>query len=110
MTPENQVKKACLDWLAANRIFAFRLNSASMLIAHRMFSCHSLGPGASDILAFVTDPHSPNYPNSFSIWWLECKAGKNSQSPEQKSFQQFVESKGHRYILARSSDDLKVML
>ena len=38
--------------------------------------------------------------------WIECKAGYNKQSAEQKDFQQKVEANGGRYLLAYSEQDV----
>jgi hypothetical protein len=108
MTPENAVKKAVMDLLAAERIFSFRLNTATMLSGKRMFSCHSLGKGAADIFALPLGSAIGGI--QIVPLWIETKAGANGQSEEQKSFQRHVESLGHRYIVARSSDDVLQIL
>ncbi len=113
MTPENQVKKAVLDLLAAEGIFAFRLNTGSFGADYkgkrRYFKAHSLGKGAADILAFLRVLSWDNVQRSKPMW-IECKAGKGKQSAEQIAFQQFVEGHGHLYILARSSEDVMKVL
>jgi len=42
--------------------------------------------------------------------WIEVKAPKGIQSELQRSFQLQVESHGHRYILARSLEDVTSLL
>jgi len=42
--------------------------------------------------------------------WIECKAAKGKQSELQKSFQEQVEREGHRYIVARSIEDVEQAL
>ena len=44
------------------------------------------------------------------IVWIEVKSPTGKQSPEQKQFQQEVESVGCKYILARSLDDVMKVL
>jgi hypothetical protein len=108
---ESQVVRQILDYLAAEKIFAFRLNTSATKIGNRFFRAHSLGPGAADILAF----------DSGNVWcdghvfralrpiWIECKSSTGKQSWEQKSFQTYVESLGHKYVIARSVDDIKAL-
>ena len=91
------MQRACLDLLAAERIFALRLNTGVFRNAKgRPIFTHSGGAGVADILAF---PHG-------RIVWLEVKSATGRQSPEQASFQRQVESHGHSYLLVRSPDDL----
>jgi hypothetical protein len=45
------------------------------------------------------------FPNG-SVLWIECKAPKGKQSDLQKSFQEQVESHGHKYLLAYSLSDV----
>ena len=42
--------------------------------------------------------------------WIECKAERGVQSELQKSFQEQVEREGHRYVIARSVDDVEAAL
>ena len=37
---------------------------------------------------------------------IECKAGKDTQSDEQRAFQAMIEAAGGAYIIARSVDDV----
>jgi hypothetical protein len=75
-------------------------------------------PGMADILAF---PHNPvvlwkgispyeTIVDRFMPTWIELKAPKGKQSELQKSFQEKVESEGHRYLLIRSLDELEAQL
>jgi len=111
---ESQIVRQILDYLAAEHIFAFRLNTSATKIGDRFFRAHSLGPGAADILSLPMVngfAHSNECLNHQVVHiqptWIECKTAKGRQSPEQKSFQDHVESLGHRYILARSVDDVR---
>ena len=94
-TREADTQKAILDFLAARRIFAIRLNTVGVKIGSHHIKAHSAGPGTADILVF-THP----------VLWVEVKSSTGKQSPEQKSFQQKVESEGHYYRVARSVQDV----
>jgi hypothetical protein len=99
--PEAGVQRAILDLLAAERIFAIRLNTGAFRNAQgRPIFMHSAGAGVADIVAFP----------SGRVLWVEAKAPAGRQTPKQVSFQQRVESEGHAYIVARSSDDVLAYL
>ena len=114
---ESDVQKAILDYLAAERIFAFRINTATFKGEGRFFRSHSLGAGAADILALPVIRREQIFGSgipdvivdSFVPHWIEVKNTKGTQSAEQRSFQEYVEGLGHRYILARSVDDIREM-
>jgi hypothetical protein len=103
MTPEGQILKAVLDYLAARHILAFRMNTGSLKDS-RGIPVRFGTPGMADVLAF---PQVNGYPD---ICWIECKAAKGKQSPLQRSFQEQVEKEGHRYVVARSIEDLAAAL
>jgi hypothetical protein len=111
---EHDIQKGILDLLAAERVFAFRLNTAVQAYDHggksRFFACHSLGKGCADICA-VVDGAAPGgvYPD-VQVLWIEVKTATGQQTEEQQSFQAFVEGWGHSYLLARSIDDLSAWL
>lgn len=128
--PEAQVQKLILDWLAAKRIFAIRINVGAMKVDNR-FVRFGAPPGTADILAFpIAVPRCPQKRGDGCLtraksheWlctncsiellpvslptWIECKAPKGKQSELQKSFQAQVESHGHRYVLAKTLEDVK---
>ena len=84
---EAEVLKACLDWLACKRVFAWRSNN----IAAPGRSFHGVA-GVPDICAIVKG----------RFIGIECKATKGKQSAAQAAFQKQLEAAGGRYILARS--------
>ncbi len=102
---ESQIVRQILDYLAAERIFAFRLNTSATQIGTRFFRAHSLGPGTADI--FSIRRSSGGY---FHPLWIEVKTAKGKQSREQELFQKYVESNGHTYILARDVEQVKGVL
>lgn len=128
MTPEGQILRAVLGYLAAKHIFALRMNSGSTLAAHngKTRRINYGVPGCADLLAFPKDVERihgsdileidrhmfPGFVDVHSVrpLWIECKAAKGRQSEPQKSFQEQVEREGHRYIICRSIEDLEAAL
>lgn len=117
MTPEGQILKAVLDYLAARHVLAFRMNSGGLRDATGR-TVRFGSPGMADVLAFPLafdgkahwgPKHlvEPLIPRPF---WIEVKAAKGKQSKLQKSFQAQVEREGHRYILVRNIEDLEAAL
>lgn len=94
---ESLIVRQVLDYLAAKRIFAFQLGTGRFYFQGRAFKSHSLGAGASDILA----------PAEGSIW-IEVKTEHGRQSAVQRSFERMVRDRGDRYVLARGVDDLGI--
>ena len=109
---ESDVQRAILDWLAAKRIFALRMQVGAMVSEYqgkKRFMRFGV-PGCADILAFQNEPrydvdNDEEVPD-ITPTWIECKAPKGRQSDLQKSFQAQVEAEGHQYILAYSLDDV----
>lgn len=99
--PEAAVQRAILDLLAAEHVFAIRLNTGAFRNAPgRLIFMHSGGAGVADIVAFPRG----------RVLWIEAKAPGGRQTPEQASFQQRVEQEGHAYLIARSSDEVLAYL
>ena len=103
--PENIVKKACMDWLEAHKIIHNRQQSGRLQIINP----HTRKPywvmlaeeGSGDIVGCT---------KSGRYFEIECKSEAGKQSSAQKGHQIRVESSGGIYILARSTDDLGVLL
>jgi hypothetical protein len=109
---ESEIQRLILDYLEAERILAFRMNSGVMKASYGGKSRRvRFGvAGMADVLAFI-QPDECDYPLSHQrVTWIEVKDEKGKQSDLQKSFQLQVESEGHRYILARSLEDVKQAL
>ena len=102
---EGDIVHQLLDYLWAKGIFAFQLGTGRFFGEHKgkvwAFKAHSLGRGASDILA-LPYPRPPH--------WIEAKRPGSTQSPAQKQFEIWVEEYGFVYLLASSIDDLKGIL
>ncbi len=96
--PEAGVQRAILDLLAAERILAFRLNVGAMRLGRRLVRFGV--QGMADVISFPAG----------RVLWIEAKAPDGRLTPEQQSFQRQVESTGHSYIVARSSDDVLAWL
>lgn len=101
---EGETQRAILDLLAAMRIFAGRLNTGAGFINGRPVLHHTFGKGCADILALYPDR------GLFMPLWIECKAAKGKQSPEQRSFEEHVLNLGHWYLVARSVEDVREFL
>ena len=102
-TPEGQLQRLVLDWLAAKHIFALRMNSGVLKGASGKPITFGL-PGMADIMAF---PQRNIGGKFFTVpWFIELKSQHGKQSELQRSFESHVKSEGIEYTLARSLDDL----
>lgn len=95
-TPEGALLRLVLDWLAAERVLAFRMNTGAVVTETRFFRFGV--PGMADVLAF---------PAGRPVTWLELKARRNGQSEMQKSFQAQVQAEGHLYLVIRDLSELE---
>lgn len=117
---ESEIQRSILDLLAAKHVMAFRMNSGAMSGEHRgkKWFMRFGAPGMADILAFIEQRvHGENSDGMLDICqiggyplWIEVKNKKGKQSDLQKSFQAQVEAEGHRYVIARSVDDVLSIL
>jgi hypothetical protein len=107
-TGEAATQRLILDYLAVRGVLAFRMNIGTMTSEYKgkqRFMRFGT-PGMADIMAFQLRWDEMGREHNLPIW-IEVKAEKGVQSELQKSFQKQVESHGHRYILARSLDDVE---
>src|SRR5271165_2992366 len=102
---ERDIQCAIMHLLAAEHIFAIRLNTLALVDRGRIVRSHSGGAGVADIIAF---PFC--FKQTPSILWIEVKSATGKQSPEQKNFQLHVEEQMHNYLLARSPDEVLAWL
>src|SRR5215471_656856 len=97
-TPESGVLRACLDLLAAEKIWHMRMNVGAVKNGHRFVRFGR--PGTADILAAPSTPVScccgldcigplPEF------LWVETKSDSGEQSQSQQEFQRDVERFGH---------------
>lgn len=102
---EAEISRAIMEYLAASHIMAFRMNTGTMTSEYKgktRFMRFGV-PGMADILAFPGGVLKGKYT---MILWIEVKSTIGKQSDLQKSFQEQVEREGHRYVLARSIEDV----
>ena len=102
--PERLIQKSILQFLAANRIFVFRVNTMGvydpMFKGYRRHSAFSIR-GVADILGIMPGGR---------FLAVEVKAAKGRQSPDQKHFEELVKRAGGIYVLARSIDDVRFLV
>lgn len=95
---ESGVLKACLDLLAAEKVWHRRWNTGAIKTGTRFFRFGQKGD--ADI---VSAPHVGGIP---VLLWIECKSTDGDQTEEQMEFQEEVEADGHHYLLVRDVDTL----
>lgn len=98
-TPEGYVLDALCEYLATKGYIFWRQNTVGVYDVgqqrYRTMPRYSM-KGVSDIIVLVDG----------TAMFIEAKAGKGKQSPDQQNFQQMVEMAGCKYFVARSIDDL----
>jgi len=104
---EHQIQNAILDLLAAEHLFAMRINTSGHVIREangqrRFLRSHSGGAGVADIVVFIP-LHGGAYT---SVLWVEVKRPGEKQTPEQASFEERVLAENHYYLVAHSSDEV----
>lgn len=99
---ESVIQKAILDWLLWNRVFAWReariptpIRRGRNIVGLRRADPHTLG--IPDILACFRG----------RMVGIEVKTDTGKQRPEQKAWQEKIETAGGLYLLARSVDDVQ---
>lgn len=112
--PESGVLKACLDLLAAEKIWHRRWNTGAVKTGKRFFRFGKSGD--ADILAVLRQDvnflfgelHCDTGPDVVpQVLWIECKSESGRQSTEQWLFQKEVEGEGHHYLLVRDVDTMR---
>lgn len=104
---EAPVLHDCLEWLAKQRIFAFRQNTGAIVIDRQLLRYGH--PGSSDIFGILDERfRCPATGRSLAgvLLCVECKSPTGRQSPDQKLFERIVTKRGAVYILARSGSEL----
>jgi hypothetical protein len=109
MGPEAAIQKAIFEWLCYSGYFAIRINTGAVVSEYkgrtRMIRYGILGAG--DILAMIP---CCDYDRGFIPLWLEVKSPVGRQSPHQKSFEKDVISRGHRYAVVRSIEEVQAIV
>ncbi|MGQ0721037.1 MAG: hypothetical protein ACT4PE_05615 [Candidatus Eiseniibacteriota bacterium] len=118
-TPEGRILKACLDYLAANGIAAWRINVTGVPIAGQPGRFRPApSRGIADIIAiaplktydrrsFGLPPVTMRQPTPIAV---EVKSERGRQSPAQRAFALKWEAAGGIYIIARSVQELGAKL
>jgi hypothetical protein len=101
--------KACLAWLAAHRIPAWPMNTGAATVeatekSRRRFIRFAF-PGCSDIIGVI-----PKGMSKGRFLAVECKTGKGELTDDQTIFRDIVLTNGGAFIVARSVDDLEVLV
>lgn len=120
---ESGVLRACLDLLAAERIWHCRMNTGAVKDGGRFFRFGR--KGMADILVspkLCTHLSDDGYADAGlnkcctgavklpAFIWIECKSDKGKQTDAQKEFQKEVEAQGHTYLLIRDVSELQEWL
>ena len=110
MTPEGAVLDAVLDYLAAIRVTAWRMNTGAVKLDQRFVRFGVAG--FSDILAIPTVRGLfKGIPCSWTApWFIEVKRATGRQSAEQKSFERQVKDAGAEYFIVRSVEEMEAVL
>ena len=109
MTPEGEILKGILDYLAAVKVWAMRINTGAVVSEYKgKTRFHRYGrPGCADILATTFNMCECGGQGFVRVIWIEVKTATGKQSDAQLEFQKEVENEGHTYIVARSIDDVR---
>jgi len=102
---ESDVQRGILDLLAAERIYALRLNTGSGFVNGRPIYHHSGGRGVADIVAFPEKVMGGLSMGPY-VLWIEIKSSSGRQTLDQKSFEETVTQLGMHYLVARGSEDV----
>ncbi len=97
--PEREIQKAIAEYLKVRGVLAFRMNTGGMFGEHKgkRWAVRFGTPGMADILAF---------PQGKPPLWIEVKSAEGTQSTFQRGFEMMVTRENHRYIVARSIEDV----
>lgn len=98
MTPEGQVVRAILDYLAIRQIVAWRTNTVGVYDkAREAYRPNTGRNGVADILGCLPGGR---------FLAIECKAGKGRLSPAQVEFQRDIIRQGGLHIVAYRVEDV----
>lgn len=100
---ETEIQSAIIDYLHLRKKFVIRLNNippTQLVNGQRVFRRMPKGSvkGLPDLVVLVE--------GGFGVW-LEVKAPKGKQSPDQKEFEKRIKSLGGEYYIIRDVSDLK---
>lgn len=90
---ENDLVRMVMEYFQKRGDFPYRTNN----LAVRGRNLHPSVKGLPDIHVAL---------RKGQFVYIECKYGKEKQSPDQKEFQRKVEMRGHTYILAYDMNEI----
>ncbi len=95
---ERNVQRACLEWLAAHGIYAWRQNQGAIPLQNGGYRRFSGLKGVSDILGITNDGR---------FLAIEVKGPHGKMSKDQEDFQQAIADRGGVATCVRSVDELE---
>ena len=102
MTPEGDLVKSCLEYLAAKKIFAWRQNTMGVFDPSKGVYRKFTGlPGVSDILGII------NVGGVGRFFSCECKIKPRKPTEDQELFMEKVTENGGYALLVYSIDELE---
>ena len=97
-TTEHNIQNNIRQYLGSKGILCFRCNVGTIkTFDGRMFST-GLPDGFPDLFAL---------PGNGQIVFIECKTRKGKQREAQINFERIIKSRGYKYIIARSVEDVE---
>lgn len=95
---EKDIQKQIIDYLTIKNIFHWRNNTTGIYdpVRHTFRKNKNVMNGIPDIICIING----------QFVGIEVKSETGKQSPEQKKFEEMCVSKGGKYILARSVEDV----
>lgn len=101
MRPERDIQKAIMQYLGAKGCWVMRMNSGKVIGSHkgRSWAIKLHDKGTADLMCFKDYDQAPI--------WIETKTDSTDLSFEQQFFKGLAKKWGHRYIVARSIEDLQ---
>ena len=98
---EHNIQNEIRGWCGSHGILCFRANVGTVRTFDGGVFSTGLPDGFPDLFAL---------PGNGIIVFIECKTRYGKQREAQINFQKIIESKGYKYVLARSVDDVSCIL
>jgi hypothetical protein len=108
---ESDILRAVMDYLAAEKIPHWRMNSGAMAGSHKgkKWFVRFGEKGMADVLV-IRSIQMTDFWQLQRVLWIEIKRPGERQTADQKAFQSYVESCGMRYAVVASIEDLRRVL
>lgn len=98
---EHNIQNEIRAWCGTHNILCFRANVGTVKTVDGICFSTGLPDGFPDLFAL---------PGNGIIVFIECKTRYGKQREAQIRFQKLIESRGYKYILARSVGDVECQL